>query len=318
MLETRQLHLLQVIADTGSYTAAGKELGLTQPAVTYHVRALEREVGTALTVRRGREMRLTAAGRILLGHAGNVLAAVRAAEEEVGAFAGRGRGHVRLVTFPSASATLVAEALGALRATAPNVETTHLEAEPDPARRLVRRGEADLAVTYRFTYPSGRPVSVAPEESSRLLQIPLLTDAFFVVVHRDHAAAGVDVVDPVQLSEETWMLASERFHWILAAAAESAGFTPRIASVADDYVSMQAFVARGLGVAIVPGLALSAYTHPGVVARPLRGWPVRQVVAELWPDTVRVAAVELVLGALTGAALRARTAGTAPTAALER
>ncbi len=306
MLETQQLRLLQVIAASGSYTAAGRELGLTQPAVTYQMRALERQVGTALTVRRGREMKLTAAGGALLQHADSVLAAVRAAEEDLGSFAGRDAGAVRIVAFPSASATLIADALGSLRATSPDVEVTQLEDEPEPARAAVRRGDADIAVTYRFLFASGRPIGPRAEAPSKLLQIPLLTDRSYVALPVGHAAAAEAEVTVDMLQKDTWLLASERFRWLLAAAADAAGFAPSITAVADNFVSMQALVARGLGVAVIPGLALAAHRHTGVVTRPLVGWPVRSVSIELWPDLLKVPSIGLAVAALSGAALRSR------------
>ncbi len=88
MFDLSQLRLLQEVGRTGSYSAAGRELGYTQPAVTYQMRNLERQVGAPLAVRLGRTMRLTSAGEALLEHADRITAQVRAAEHEMAALVG--------------------------------------------------------------------------------------------------------------------------------------------------------------------------------------------------------------------------------------
>ncbi|MGV2386539.1 MAG UNVERIFIED_CONTAM: LysR family transcriptional regulator, partial [Thermobifida fusca] len=69
-------------------SAAARALSYTQPAVSHHIARLEAEVGTPLVVRHGRGVRLTEAGRVLVGHAEAVLARLDTAEEEVAAIAG--------------------------------------------------------------------------------------------------------------------------------------------------------------------------------------------------------------------------------------
>src|SRR5690349_22552512 len=100
VIEARHLRVLRAVAATGSFSAAGRELGCTQPAVSQQMKALETSVGTPLLVRSGREMRLTQAGEGLVRHASGILAGLTAAEDEVAAIAGLRAGRVRLVSFP--------------------------------------------------------------------------------------------------------------------------------------------------------------------------------------------------------------------------
>lgn len=130
MIEARHLRVLRAVAATGSFSAAGRELGCTQPAVSQQMKALETSVGTPLLIRSGREMRLTQAGQALVRHAAGILAGLTAAEEEVAAIAGLRAGRVRLVSFPSGSSTLVPTALAALRAAHPGTRVFLEEAEP--------------------------------------------------------------------------------------------------------------------------------------------------------------------------------------------
>ena len=83
MVELRHLRTLREIAKTGSYSAAARALGYTQPAVSQQIRALETAVGTSLVTRSGRTMRLTEAGSALCRRAGAILASVAMAEEDM-------------------------------------------------------------------------------------------------------------------------------------------------------------------------------------------------------------------------------------------
>jgi len=155
MLDLRRLRVLQAVAREGSLSAAARALDYTQPAIGHHVRRLEAEVGTALVVRRGRGVALTPAGVALAARADALLAAAATAEEEVAAIAGLRRGRVRLVAFPSASATLVPPALARLRAEHPGLDVTLEEAEPPGSVERVRAGDADVALT--FAHPGLEP-----------------------------------------------------------------------------------------------------------------------------------------------------------------
>lgn len=292
MLDPGQLRLLQVIARTGSYSAAGRELGFTQPAISYQMRSLERAAGGALAVRTGRTMTLTAAGQVLLEHADRILAAIRGAENDLAALAGAPTGAVRLAAFPSSCASLVPAAMVSLRRSHPGVEVSLVQAEPPQAREWVRRGEVDLALSYHFG--SGEPASSAGDAAS-LARLPIGVDVVHLILPADHHAARRRMIGIEELAADTWIIAGARFQTMLSAAAAPFGFAPKFMLVADDYVTMQSLVAHGFGVALVPQLALTAHRDARIVPRTLRGWPQRHIEVELWPDVLRVDAVRVLV-----------------------
>ncbi|UQX89049.1 LysR substrate-binding domain-containing protein [Jatrophihabitans telluris] len=287
MLDPQQLRLLQEVARTGSYSAAARELGFTQPAITYQMRVLEKSVGVPLTVRTGRTMALTSAGQALLAHADRILAAIRAAENDLESLAASGTGLVRLAAFPSSCATVVPSAMAAMRRRYPNVEVQLVQAEPPHAQELVRRGVVDIALCYRFSGARG----VEAGEHSGLEQREVLVETMHLILPMDHPSASRRLVGLEQLREATFIIASPQFEDRLYRAAAEAGFTPKILMVADDYVVMQALVAAGFGIALVPDLALRAHRDPRIVSRMLIDWPQRHILVELWPDMLRVEAV---------------------------
>jgi DNA-binding transcriptional LysR family regulator len=298
-LDVGSLRLIRAIADAGSITAAAASLGYTQPAVSQHVTRLERRLGTALLERHPRGVRLTEAGRVLARYGGTVSASLDAAQREVSALAGLSSGRVRLVSFPSAAATLVPAALVQLREEAPGVEVAFTEAEPPQSILSLREGRSDVVLA--FDYPS----STEPTEPhlTGLHRRRLLSDPCVLAVADDDPRAERRQLHLRDLVGERWITGCPRCRGHLMASCAAAGFTPHIVFETDDYVATLAFVAAGLGVALLPGLVSPvAARHPGVRVRSVGGASRRSVFALTTPDLLRVPAVAATIDALADAA----------------
>ncbi|MFD5538331.1 LysR family transcriptional regulator [Streptomyces sp. NPDC127079] len=302
MIEARHLRVLRAVATTGSFSAAGRELGCTQPAVSQQMKALETSVGTPLLVRNGREMRLTQAGEALVRHASGILAGLTAAEEEVAAIAGLRAGRVRLVSFPSGSSTLVPTALAALRAAHPGTRVSLEEAEPPKSVDLLREGDCDIALAFRY---EGGPDAGGAEEWADLVVRPLLADRLVGLVPEGHRLARAESVALGELADESWIAGCPRCRGQLVQACESAGFTPRIDFATDDYPAVVGLVGAGLGVAVLPRLAIESVRPRGVRTVALEPAVRREIVALTLPDLAQVPAVAATLEQLGRAARRA-------------
>src|ERR687893_1699053 len=130
MLDVRRMRVLREVAARGSFSAAADALAYTQSAVSQQMAALEREAGTRLVERSARGVRLTEAGRALVRHADVILARLADAEAELEAIAGLRGGRVRLVSFPTAAATLMPRAIAMFRERHPGVELSLEPGEP--------------------------------------------------------------------------------------------------------------------------------------------------------------------------------------------
>jgi molybdate transport repressor ModE-like protein len=290
MIEARHLRVLRAVAVTGSFSAAGRELGCTQPAVSQQMKALETSVGTPLLVRGGREMRLTQAGEALVRHAAGILAGLTAAEEEIAAIAGLRAGRVRLVSFPSGSSTLVPTALAALRAAHPGTRVSLQEAEPPRSVELLREGDCDIALAFRYEHASGDT-----DEWADLVVRPLLTDRLVALMPERHRLAGAGAVAIADLAGEPWIAGCPRCRGQLVEVCESAGFTPRIDFATDDYPAVVGLVAAGLGVAVLPQLAIESVRPRGARTVTLEPPVRREIVALTLPDLARVPTVAATL-----------------------
>lgn len=283
------------MATTGSFSAAARELGCTQPAVSQQMKALEASVGTPLLVRTGREMRMTQAGDALVRHAAGILAGLTAAEEEVAAIAGLRAGRVRLVSFPSGSSTLVPTALAALRDAHPGTRVSLEEAEPPRSVEMLREGDCDVALAFRYEGAAGA------EEWDDLVVRPLLTDRLVGLLPERHPLAHVESLAIGELAEEPWIAGCPRCRGQLVEVCETAGFTPRIDFATDDYPAVAGLVGAGLGVAVLPQLAIDSVRPRGVRAVALEPAVRREIVALTLPDLAQVPAVGATLDQLARA-----------------
>lgn len=292
-LDPRRLLILRAVARAGSISAGARALGWTQPAVSQHMAALERAARTPLLLRHSGGVTLTEAGRAAVGHADALAAHLDAAAREVADLAAARAGTVRLAAFPSALATVVPAALARLARTS-GVEVRLVEAEPPEATALVREGDVDVALTFGYPEAPGAGTDPGPD----LREVPLGTDPVELVLPADHPLAAAPGLGLADLARDDWVAGCVRCREHLVASAGGAGFAPRIRHETDDYVVVQALVAQGLAVSVLPRTALRAYRHPGVVTRAVPGLAGRTLHALHRPGVERVPAVAVLLAAL--------------------
>ncbi len=297
MLDVRRVRVFAEVAARGSFSAAAQALSLTQSAVSQHVASLEREVGLPLVERGVRPVALTEAGFALARQAPAIFARIDGAEQELAEIAGRRDARLRFGSFPTALATIVPPAFAHFRMRDPDAT---LEVVDDHLQRLLPRlddGELDLAVIYED--------DALPEVGARdLVRVHLLDDEFRAVLPPGHRLAGSR--RPLALADlraETWIGGSPRSAWwrIVLHACRAAGFEPELRHASDDYVAVQAFVAAGLGVAVIPGLAV-AHPLPQLTVRGVGGAPVRRIHAARRPGAYQGRAVRGMLDSLRVAA----------------
>jgi DNA-binding transcriptional LysR family regulator len=286
MIDLRRLKILKAVVETGSVSAAAVQLSYTPSAVSQQVRALEQETGTVLLEAAGRGVRPTSAALLLCDHATRALAAVQEAEDALAALRSGQLGNIRLAAFPTAGSALVPQALASFQRRLPNVALELVVAEPDEALARLRAGTIDIAVVVENFGP-GR----APDDG--LQRRYLLADPFRVILPRGHELARRRTVDLSVLAKERWIGVSScpgYCQQVVGEACRRAGFEPCYNLEADEYPTAQGFVAAGLGVALVPLLALGAAVHSGVAVLRVSGdQPERQV----WAATRTAIAAQL-------------------------
>jgi DNA-binding transcriptional LysR family regulator len=304
MLDVKRLRILREVAQRGSFSAAAESLYLSQSAVSQQIATLEREVGMTLLDRTREGPKLTDAGRVLVSHADAAIARLDEAERELAAIAGLEGGELRLASFPSASATVLTEAISRFHSKHPKVRLSVIDAEPEESLPRLRAGEFDLVLT--FDYPS------VPTHDERDLDHTLvLTEGMQVALPADHPLASRGVVPLAELADEEWLCGSRPSTCgeVIFAACRSAGFEPRIGFESDDYHVMQGFIAAGLGFTLLPDLALQTLRSDLVVRPTDPPAPQRRVWAATRAEGARSPATDEMLAVLVevGAAIEKRS-----------
>lgn len=295
-IEPQLLRVLLAVRDAGSISRAAAALGYSQPAVSQLLTRAEQRLGHDLVLRGGRGATLTESGRVLADHALHVEAALAAAREDLDAVGGLARGRVRLAGFPSASSTLVPPVLAALARDSPGVVTSYVEVEPPEAVDLLRRGEVDVALTFSHALQDD------PASDQTLTTHALGRDPLALVTAAGEVPSGRSA-DLAAFRDARWIGGCPRCRGHLLASCAASGFTPEIVLETDNAAAVVGLVAAGLGVALLPRLALSTtVVPPGVAVTPADDALARRVEVVVARGADRVPSVRAALGAVRGVA----------------
>ncbi|MCP3802292.1 LysR family transcriptional regulator [Allokutzneria sp. A3M-2-11 16] len=266
MIDVQRLRVLTEVARHGSFSKAAAALLFTPSAVSQQIAALERTVGTEVVLRSARGVTLTDAGRLLVDAGETISAELRHTEAALTRLA-TGVDTLTIATFSTGGRHLLPSALARLAAEHPNVEITVLEREPEDSVPLVRSGAADLALAYEFDKPL--PLD-------RLTFLPVMDDPMSVVLRRDHALASKKSLSLNDIADQHWVFGCSRTAAFLHRYAEDAGFSLRVSASTTDYFFAQALVEAGVGIALIPLVALRK--TPSLVVIPVaRPRPARRI-----------------------------------------
>src|SRR5919197_419863 len=262
MLDVRRLRMLRELSLHGTIRATASSLSFTPSAVSQQLSALERDLGVELLERRGRSVHLTPAAQVLVERTEHILVELAAAEAEAKAVATGTEPALRIASFASAAATIVADAVR------DNGLDVHiLDSDPKPGLARLRGGEVDLAILWEYDY-----VPIEPGPGVEL--VPLLDDPIQVVLPASHPAAAEPALELAALADETWIDSTplSSCHPFLRRACNAAGFEPRVAAETNDHRTLHHLVASGVGLALIP--LLSQLDLPAsLVARSVRTNP---------------------------------------------
>ncbi|MFC3499866.1 LysR family transcriptional regulator [Micromonospora krabiensis] len=293
-MDTQLLDVFRTVARYRSITAAARQLRFTQSAVSRQIAALEAEVGVRVFDRLPRGVTLTEEGRALLPHAEAVLDRLTAAQRDLDELRGLGSGRLRVGAFPTAVAALVPRALASFRVTHPRVALSLVEGTTPTLLDRLATGDADVAVI------SSPPTGLIDD---RFGLHHLLDERLLVAVAREHRLAARGTVRLADLADDPFIVGSATAEETLLRASLPTGFRPRIDIVAAEWIGKLGCVAAGLGVALVPALAVRG-TPPDIVLLRLHrdDESVRQVFAATVAGRARPPAVTQFLTHLDEAA----------------
>jgi DNA-binding transcriptional LysR family regulator len=239
----------------------------------------------------GRGVRPTAAGQLLADHAGRVLHEIEEAENALADLREGRVGRIRVVAFPSAGESLLPEAIATLREVMPGVKVRPSVDETAAALRRLRAGEVELVVVVE-------PFARGAQPDDDLHRWHLLDDEYRLLLPSSHPLARRRVVNLEDLSEADWIVTTGPDDYVqrtTVAICRRAGFTPKVIAESDEFPVTQGYVAAGMGVSLVPLLALGALRHGVAVRRlgpaptPRHIWLATRPALREQPTVVRMA-----------------------------
>ena len=251
MLNVNRLRMLREVASRGTIAAAAAALFMTPSAVSQQMAVLERESGALLLERHGRGVRLTDVGQTLVANTERILADLERAEADLAASSTGVVGRVRVSAFPTGARALLVPALADLQRHHPNLHVSMVDLEPEESLPSLRHRDLDVVVAYEWgLLPRLADAGIERER--------LLTEPVYLAMPATHRLAGRGEVALVDLRDEEWIVGRDATSMLdlVVAATRRQGYEPKTDLHSMDFQVILSAVGAGLGVALVPTLAL--------------------------------------------------------------
>lgn len=247
-MELRQLQYFVKVARKQHVTQAAEELHVAQSAVSRQIHLLEEELGVHLFVQKGRNLHLTSVGRLFLSRIEGILTDLERAVNEIHEFLDPEAGEIRIGFPHSLVIHLLPSVVAAFKKDHPNVKFRLRQGTYNSLIRDVSKGEIDLAF-----------ISPCPESHEHVTGEILLTEELFAILPANHILGEYTSLRLEQLKEESFVMFGEEYtlRSIVMDACKKAGFTPKIEFEGDETDTIRGLVAAGMGVSLLPEMALS-------------------------------------------------------------
>jgi LysR family transcriptional activator of glutamate synthase operon len=247
-MELRQLHYFVSVARKQHVTHAAEELHVAQSAVSRQIHLLEEELELNLFVQKGRNLQLTPVGKLFLDRIERILADLEHVVQEAHEFLDPNKGEIRIGFPHSLGINLLPTVVACFRKIYPDVKFRLKQGTYNSLIRDVVNGEIDLSFISPF-----------PENHGQVSGELLLTEELFAILPAQHALANEASINLAQLKEEPFVMFSEEYSLraIVLEACKKAGFVPKFGFEGDETDTIRGLVSAGLGVSLLPNLALT-------------------------------------------------------------
>jgi LysR family transcriptional regulator, hydrogen peroxide-inducible genes activator len=251
-MELQQLRYFCAIADTGSFTRAAQQTHVSQPSLSQQIRKLEDELGARLLDRLGRRVRLTELGQSFLPRARAVLRELEAARSDVVERKNSVGGPISVGVIPTIAPYFLPPILATFSRKYPEVRVTVVEEITPVLLERLRAGMMDVAI-------AALPL---PVRSNDFQCFPLMAEKLFAVLPKRHALANRRRISLGELQDDPFVLLRDGhcFRETAFAACKRARLSPTIVFESGQFSSILSMVSSGLGVSIVPEMAVEQRT----------------------------------------------------------
>jgi len=254
------LRAFLAVADLGSFRAASESLHVSQSALSRRVDKLEDALGVKLFERTTRKVQLTTIGRGFVPRARNVLNELEHALIGIQDVAEKLSGEVTIACVPSAVAYFLPEVIRQYHQKYPRIRIRIIDESSSEVLTAVARGDADFGLTYIGT------------QDAEIAYQPLLNEPFVVALRRDHPLAARRTLTWAQLADHHFIRLAQGSgnRFLMDQALAHSEHQPRWFCEVQHVPALVSLVEAGVGIGVVPQLAMPKGRHAALVSKPLR------------------------------------------------
>jgi DNA-binding transcriptional LysR family regulator len=264
-----QLRIFEALIAKGNFTGAAESLGMTQPAVSHAISNLEKELGLSLLRRDRSGLQLTEPGKKIFSHVREILTQADCLIQSAVEVAGSERGRLRIGLITSVATRLAPALLALFRKHHPQVEAVLFEGSDQEIAEWLRSSVVDIGLLALH----------APEFTSHVLQ----SDRVLVALSPSHPLARNKTISIQAMAQQPFVMSKAGCEPLIQRIYRQQGLTPNVRYEARDISTVLGMVREGLGISIVPELALPEKV-PGIRLVPLRPMIRREIVVAIRSD----------------------------------
>ncbi|GEL06383.1 LysR family transcriptional regulator [Rummeliibacillus stabekisii] len=240
-----QIEIFIKVVDIGNFTKAGELLGMTQSGISHNISSLESELGIVLLNRGRNGISLTDSGERIIRNMRNILTEAESIKQETASILGIKKGKIRIGSFSSFSSKMIPTIMSSFRKEFKGIEIEFYEGSYEQITRWVEEGKVDIG----FTSLNNSTVS--------LDYIPLIKDRFVLIIPNDHRLKEYEQIKVENIEGEDFIMPRSGCEISIQAYLKEQGVSPHVQLSAVDNQTIMAMVREGLGVTIIPELALA-------------------------------------------------------------
>ena len=278
-MDLRQLEIIRAIADSGSFTAAGEKLHVSQSAISRQILLLEDELGEAVFHRVGRRIRITPAGESLLQLSNRVFQDLQDTVSAISDKQETLRGRLRLVGGMTVCLYVFPALLAAVRRVHPHLDLKITVGSTERSVALLRSGSADLGLL------------TLPIDAADLVSVPVLREELLVVTYPGHPLAKRRQIAPGDLNRQSFILfeTGSITRRLVNEFFTREGIEANIVMETENVEIIKAMVRTGLGISIIPWQAAAADVRTKqLFASRINGIPLYRETGWLYPKMSRL------------------------------
>jgi DNA-binding transcriptional LysR family regulator len=252
-MDLRQLEIIRAIADSGSFTAAGEKLHVSQSAISRQIILLEEELGEPVFHRIGRRIRITPAGESLLQLSHRVFQDLQETVSSISDKRESLRGTMRLVGGMTVCLYVFPALLAEVRRIHPHLDLKITVGSAERSIAMLRSGAGDLGMI------------TLPVEATDLISVPVLEEELLLITYPTHALAKKKSIAPADLGEQAFVLfeTGSITRQLVENFFTRESIRPEIIMETENVEIIKAMVRHGLGISIIPWQAAAADVRAG-------------------------------------------------------